>query len=407
MSDPNPFPTILGKDGAVPTPPATLRAAVVDGVSATNPGYTANLPASMIEDMLSTEVGSLTVIDAAKVDLINSMTPFGANEFLLTQLGNQAGIPKGGPSNTSVLVVFSGGTPGYGVAEGFVVSDGAHQYAIQKPGGVVKSDGTTSPLLAIATAEGAWSVPEGTVTTTVTSIPSPYVLNVTNPNDGIPGDPDGESWASYRSRVLIGGLAVAQGMPTLLRALLGNVDGVPVRLISIRGGAVSGTWEIIVGGGDPYEVAFAIFSAIFDVTTIAGSTTNPSRNVTVSIIDFPDSYSITFVVPAEQVITMDVLWGSTSTNIVNPAAVAQEASAALAAYVNSIYVGQPMNVFELQATFQAAVADLIPTPLLTRMVFSVSIDGTPVSPTAGTGIIAGDPEGYFTASAAAINVAQG
>lgn len=406
MSDPNTFPTIIGKEGAVPTAPAVLRAAVVDSVAETNPGYTDNLPASMIEDMVSTEVGSLTVIDQAKVDLINSMTPFGANEFLLTQLGNQAGIPKGGPSNTSVLVVFSDGTPGYGIAESFIVSDGTHQYAIQT-GGVIKSDGTSPPVLAVATAEGSWSVPNGTVTTLITSVPSPYVLNVTNPNDGVPGNPDGESWASYRARVLTGGLAVAQGMPTLLRTLLGNVDGVPARLISIRGGSVSGTWEILVGGGDPYEVAFAIFSAIFDVTTIVGSTANPGRNVTVSIVDFPDSYAVTFVVPAEQTVTMNVMWGSISPNVVNPVAVAQASATALANYVNSIYVGQPMNLFELQATFQASVADLIPTPLLTRMVFSVSIDGTPVSPASGTGIIAGDPEGYFTASAAAINVTQG
>lgn len=406
MSDPNTFPTIIGKEGAVPTAPAVLRAAVIDSVAATNPGYTANLPGAMIEDMVSTEVGALTVIDAAKVDLINSMTPFGANEPLLTQLGNQAGIPKGGPSNTSVLVTFSDGTPGYGIAEGFTVSDGSHQYAL-RTGGVIKSDGTSSPLLAVATVEGAWSVPEGTVTTLVTSVPSPYVLTVDNATDGVPGNPDGESWASYRSRVLTGGLAVAQGMPTLLRTLLGNVDGVAARLISIRGGSVSGTWEILVGGGDPYEVAFAIFSAIFDVTTIVGSTANPGRNVTVSIVDFPDSYAITFVVPAEQTVTMNVMWGSISPNVVNPVAVAQASATALANYVNSIYVGQPMNLFELQATFQASVADLIPTPLLTRMVFSVSIDGTPVSPASGTGIIAGDPEGYFTASAAAINVTQG
>lgn len=406
MSEPNQFPTILGKDGAVPTPPAVLRANVVDSVSATNPGYTANLPASMIEDMVSTEVGALVVIDAAKVETINSLTPFGANEFLLTQLGNQAGIVKGGPSNTSVLVVFSDGTPGYGIAEGFVVSDSAHQYAL-RTGGVIKSDGTSSPLLAVATAEGAWSVPEGTVTITVTSVPSPYVLNVTNAVDGVPGNPDGESWAGYRSRVLTGGLAVAQGLPTLLRTLLGNVDGVQARLVSIRGGATSGTWEILVGGGDPYEVAFAIFSAIFDLSTIVGSTSNPGRDVAVSIVDFPDSYTVTFVVPAEQGVTMDVSWGSTSPNVVSPVAVAQAASAALADYVNGIYVGQPMNLFELQATFQAAVADLIPTPLLTRMVFAVRIDGVLVGPNVGTGIIAGDPEGYFLTSSGAINVTQG
>ena len=55
-------------------------------VASENPDYTANLPGSLIEDIASTDVGALTGIDQARVDAINSVTPYGANAFVLAQL---------------------------------------------------------------------------------------------------------------------------------------------------------------------------------------------------------------------------------------------------------------------------------------------------------------------------------
>jgi hypothetical protein len=66
-----------------------------------------------------------------------------------------------------------------------------------------------------------------------------------------------------------------------------------------------------------------------------------------------------------------------------------------------------MNLFELQNVFQSAIAPVIPPQLLTRMVFLVAINGITVPPTAGTGIIAGDPESYFFTTAPQIVVLQG
>lgn len=402
MSDP--FPIVISKSGAQPTPPAALRAALLARVAATNPGYTATLPGSLIEDISSTDVGALAMIDAARVALVNSLTPYGANDFLLTQLGNVYGVPQGVGSNTSVLVVFSGSV-GFAVPQGFVVSDGAHQYAVQT-GGIIGSSGSSSPIFALATTSGTWAVPANTVTFPITSVPAPITLTVTNPAAGTPGA-EAQSSADYRAQVVQAGLAIATGMPTMLRTLLENVPGVQPRLISIRGGATSGTWEILVGGGDPYEVAYAIFSAVFDVTTLAGSASDPTRDVSVSILDFPDTYQVRYVAPRQQAVAMTVSWNSTSPNVVSQAAVAQVASAELAAYVNSIFVGQPINLFELQATFQAAASPLIPAALLTRMEFAVTIDGNPVAPEPGTGIIAGDPEGYFLTDPTQITVTQG
>lgn len=556
MSD---IPIVVTTSGAQPTPPATLLAQLLALVAATNPGYTANLPGSLVEDVSSTDVGALSLIDQIRVELINSLTPYGANAFLLKQLGQIYDIQLALATNTSVYVVFSGPV-GYVVAQGFTVSDGTYQYIVQD-GGIIGSDSTSAPLFCLATQTGSWAVPAGTVTQLVTSVPSVIALTVTNPQAGTPGN-SSETEASYRSRVLQAGYAPAQGMTSYLKTILGNVIGVEQRLISALQ-QVGGGWEIIVGGnGDPYQIANAIFTALFDISTLVGSTmaisgitranpgvvtttlnyglstgtvatiasvdptnyngsysivpitektfslgtayaannitalswastsggqvtastatdhgvtvgssftisgcspsgyngtftalagtgtdvliyalaSNPGtatafgtlnagianvdttsypayvsggvvtpnpRNQSITIQDYPDTYVIPFVVPPQQTVTMTVTWNTTASNYVSASAVAQLGAPALVAYVNALPVGVPMNLFELQATFQMAIAGILPPQLLTRMVFSVSINGVGVSPESGTGIIAGDPESYFYAVMSGIVISQG
>lgn len=468
------LPTVITADGLTPQTPAELRAQLIAIAVGLSPGLTTDLPGSLIEDVSSTDVGALIVADQARVDLVNSLTPYGANEQLLIQLGNVYGVPKGVGFNTSADVVFSG-PPGFLVAQGFVVSDGTHQYIVQD-GGIINSSGVSPSLFVVASDEGSWAVPQNSITQLVTSLPPNVVVTVTNPSTGVPSQ-SAQSEEDYRAQVLLAGQAIATGMATTLRKLLGNVAGVQKRLVSIRQG--TGTWEILVGGGDPYEVAYAIFSALFDISTLTGSTlhvtnitqANPGvvttdlvhgfstgqviniagvlgmtavnnvpltitvitphtfsigvnttgypayisggvvtpnvRNQMVSINDYPDSYLIPFVEPIQQVVTMTVTWNTDSPNFVSPAAVAQATAQPLTDYVNAVFAGQPMNVFQMDKVFQNALGGILDTELLTRLVFAVSIDGTGVSPVAGTGIINGDPEGYFFTTVAQVNVVQG
>ena len=158
---------------------------------------------------------------------------------------------------------------------------------------------------------------------------------------------------------------------------------------------------------DDYRFSFGVNTTGFGTYTSGGVITPNARNVVASISDYPNTYEIPIVVPLQQTVTMVVTWNTTSTNFVSDAAVAQLTAPALAAYVNSIAAGQPMNLFELQATFQAAVSSLLDPNLLTRMVFTVSIDGVGVSPSTGTGIISGDTQSYLTAVTSGISVVQG
>jgi hypothetical protein len=453
--------------------PAVVQQELLANVAATNPGYTANLPGTLIEDISSTDVAAILLCNSALVELVNSVTPYGANQFLLNQLGQIYGVQQGQNTNTSVYVVFSG-PAGFVIPIGFTVSDGTYNYTVQT-GGIIATGGDSVPLYCLATQAGSWAVPANTVTSITTSVPSPIVITCSNPQPGTPSS-GAQSVESYRSQVLQAGLAASQGMPRYLKTLLSNIPGVQPRLISIVQGV--GGWKIIVGGGDPYEVAYAIYSALFDVTNLVGSvisitaitqaaaaqvttdlnhglttgdtttisgvtgmtgangtwtvtvlsektftipynsTAAPayisggelspnSRNQTVTVNDYPDVYNITFVVPPVQSVGVSLTWNTISTNAVSASSMASVGAAAIVEYINSISVGQPINIFELQNAFQIATASILPTYLLTRMVFAVTINGILTSPNAGTGIIEGDPESYFLTDITQISINQG
>lgn len=394
------LPVIMTAAGAVPTPPATLLSTLIAGVAAVNPGYTATLPGALIEDIASTDVGAMVAIDQARVDAINSVTPLGANAFVLAALGQQFGIRIGLETNTSVYVVFTGSV-GYVIPAGFVVSDGTYQYVVQG-GGAVLSTGSTSPIYAVASASGSWAVAPGTVTQLKSSVASGYTLSVTNPLAGFPGGA-AETVPQYQARVLQAGLAPAAGVPNALKTALQAVPGVVARLVAVR--QVAAGWEVICGGGDPYAVAYAIYSTVLNISTLGVSTVG-ARNATASIFDAPDIYNVSWVIPPAQVVTITATWNTNLVNFTAGIAVNQLGAPALAAYINSIPVGQPINLLEATAAFQAAVASVLPTISLTTLVFAVTINGSAATPTAGTSIIPSDPESYFSCSASGAIVVQ-
>jgi hypothetical protein len=458
--------------GPTPTPPSTLLATLTQLVSSTNPGFVNNLPGSLIEDISSTDVGALVAIDQARVDAISSVTPYGANAFVLAQLGAQAGIPQGVSANGSVFVQFAG-PAGYVFQPGFTVGDGANQYALQD-GGVIQTNGFSPLLFAVATNSGTFAIPVNTVTKLVTSVPLVYNVTVNNPEAGVPATTT-ESVQNYRSRVLQAGQVASTGTPAYVKTLLEAITGVQQQLVSIN--QLSGGWQIVCGGGDAYAVATAILQGVPDIAALQGSqlaittmtaanpvvittnlnhgyiagqtvpvigatpsaynltytvasvtattittTTNGSgfgayvsgatispnpRNVTVSLFQNPNTYTITFVNPPTQTVTVAVTWNTTLPSFTAGTSVNQLAAPALQSYINSIYVGQPINELEMTAVFQNAVASVIAPQNITTLQFVVQINGVTATPTAGTSIIPSDPESSFNATATAITVTQG
>jgi hypothetical protein len=387
------LPLLFTAAGPVATPPATINADLITGVAAINPGYTASLPGLLIEDLSSTATGALVIQDQARVDAVNSVTPLMANPFVLAAQGLVLGVPQGLSSNASVIEVFTG-SPGYVIAPGFLVGDGTNQY-VTLDGGVVGAGGTSQPIEFIATNSGIFAIPAGSVTTVITAVPSPFTLTVTNAQDGVPAQAAAETVDAYRARVLSANQVTVQGTPTYTKTLVLAVPGVAPRLVSI--GQVGTMWKVIVGGGDPFQVAGAIYRGVGQIGLLTGSTVSSLRNITASIYDAPDIYNIIFVNPAAMVTTLAITWNTTLGAFTAGSSVNQLAIAAALAYVNGITVGQPINLLVLQEQIQAAVAPVLAPVNLTTLQFVVTINGFVVSPTAGTAIIPpSDNESYFT-----------
>jgi hypothetical protein len=397
------LPVVMTASGPTPNSPAALNSDLITTVQAEDADFTANLPGLLIEDLTSTGTAMLSQMDQARVDAINSVTPYGANAFILAQQGTLLGLPQGASTNTSVYVVFTG-PAGYVLPSGFVVGDGTYQYVLQD-GGVIQASGMTAQLYAVANQSGSWSVPAGSITQIVTSLPTPYntEITVTNPQAGV-ASTGNESVQNYRSRIMVANQVAGQGTPNYIQTLLQAVPGVTPRLVAILQTTLG--WEVICGGGDPYAVAFAIYRGVLDLSTIVGSITT-SRNISVTLTDSPNQYTITSVNPPQQVVTVDSIWNTNLPNFTASAQVNQLASTAIQNYINSIIVGQPINVFAMEAAFQQAVASALPTNNLTRLLFSVAINGSAAEPEAGTGLIPSDPESYFQIAASGVAVSQG
>jgi len=397
------MPTI-NSNGATAASPDALNAELLAVAVARSPGLTADLPGSLIEDMSSTATGALVVQEQAAVDLINSISPLTANEFILKELGLVYGVRPGLGSNSSVFVTFSG-TPGFVVNIGFIVSDGTHQYVTQDPA-IVSGPGpvgTSQPTFCVAVDSGTWAIPENSVTQIVSSVPEGFTLGCTNTATGVPGG-DPQTIAEYQAQVIQAGQAVATGVSTLVKTALQNVGGVQARLISFR--QTGGGWQVIVGGGDPYQVANAIFQSLFNIIDLVGAATVGSTQ-TVAINDFPDTYSIVYVVPAESTVGVVCTWNTIATaNFVSPAIVTALVQPALVNYINSIAVGQPISLLLLRDTFIQAVKDSIPESAISVLSFVVTINTVVVNPPTGGELISGDPEAFFFTSPAHVAVVQ-
>lgn len=399
------IPVVISESGAEPNSPEELLAKLIEIVSEKVPDYTANLPPALITDLATTAVGALSIIDSAMVETINSITPYGANIPMLEQLGRIYGVAKGRGSNTSVPVTFSG-TPGFTIERGFRVSDGNQSYDTQTST-TIPASGQTELVYCVAINSGIWAIPAGTVTKIQSSIPEQVTLTCTNPVNGVPGQSEPE-WASYRAQVIAAGMVTSVGTPTFLKSELQKVAGVRSNLISYKMIAPQ-AWTILVGGGDIYQVAGAIYRSIPDISTLtnevpSGSGDNPPEAVNVKIIDAADTYNITYLIPNSQDVTITLTWKAVDGVDASEESILLLAAEPIADYINNILIGDPINLLNLENVFIQSISDIILPKDISNITLLVYINKTLTPPLENTKLVYGGEYSYFLTSAEAITI---
>lgn len=265
------LPLDMTATGPIPTPISTINQVFLAKVSATVPDYTAQLPGTLIEDMSSTATGGLSLMESMRIDAVNAVAPGSASPFVVNQMGaNSYGIEYNLPQNASTFVNVTTNTPGLIVPAGVLLTDTSGTQYQTQASGICDSTGIATGIFILATSPGTGAPPANTVTTITTPPPNGVTWSATNPLAGLPSQGT-ETQQAYASRVLLASQATAAGFTAYLRTQLGKVSGVVPRLVRVIQNA-QGQWEILVGGGNPYQVAQAIAQSCFDFTNLVGAT---------------------------------------------------------------------------------------------------------------------------------------
>ncbi|AHK21535.1 hypothetical protein BF17_21385 [Yersinia similis] len=198
-----------------------------------------------------------------------------------------------------------------------------------------------------------------------------------------------------------------QGTPDCLRALLKSVSGVQENLISCRQSSL-GKWVVVVGGGDPYEVAYAIYKSVPDISVLTNDVSNLSgtsvEKKTVSLTVSPDVYQIPYVIPTSQNVIVIITWNTVSESYVDPAGISLAVQQNVADYINAIEVGNPINLLQIQDIFRDSVKQLVDASLISMIDVQIGINGNIVSPTTGSSLVYSDTYAYFTTITSQIQV---
>lgn len=471
MSD---LPVIYDTSGPVAKTPSQLRDSLKAEAIALSPGLTTELPGSLIEDMTSTGTGGLIVMDQARIDAIRSVGPLTANEAMLTDLAQQYGVPPIKSAGSTTVPVRFSGTPNFLVPAGFVVSDGVHQYAIDKSA-LIRSDGTSPAVTAVSTTSGSWPVPANTVRSVVTAIPQGITVTVNNLVSGTAASL-AETPEQFRDRVWEAGMSTVQGYPGIIRTELNKVDNVDPRQVSVVQNGDK--WSVMTGGGDTYDQAAAIFRSAGDITRIVGSSLNVTgitkanpgvvstdlthgfttgqvirmtgvqgmtqvngvdytitvidprsfsigvntssygtwtaggvvspnlRNVSISINDWPDTFTVNYVQPLLQLVTVQFRWQTQSISYLSDTLLLALVQNNVIDYINSIYAGKPLNLNTLKAVFLESISNTVDTTLITTLSVSVVVNGMLTNPNPGTDIISGDKFSYWYIAEDGVSVAE-
>ncbi|HFK5741698.1 TPA: ubiquitin-activating E1 FCCH domain-containing protein [Enterobacter asburiae] len=419
--------------GPVPKTSEELRADLVSRATELSPGITTDLPGSLIEDIVGTDVGALLIADQIRVDLINSVGPLKANMYMLNLLAQQSGISEQKTEGATTVPVVFGGPAGFVVPQGFLVSDGTYTYQIADAT-IIMSSGVSSMVTGVATNTGSWAVPAGSVNQILTSLPSDITLTCTNPVAGTPGGAP-ETNYEFRERVWEAQMSTVQGYPGFIRQKLTDLSNVQARLVSV---VQSGNaWIVMCGGGDIYEMAGAIYKSAGDISRLKGTDLNVTgmtginnvsltitvlsphtfsiginttasgawtgggivtpnlRNNVVTINDWPDNYVIPFVIPLQQLVTIKFEWATESANYLTDATIASLVSQPVINYVNGIFAGNPMNINNVKDVFLQAINSTLDMSLISTLNVIVTVNGIITGVDAGTNIISGDPYSYW------------
>lgn len=349
-------------------------------------GYT-NQPAEIQNNLMTESAIIIKHVEDIIALNINNMLPYMQNEVAFSIYGEGLGLPYKNATQTSVMLVFTG-TAGTYIPDGLSVTDVNGTITVTTANaGVITNDGTVS-LLAYAVQAGTTNIPANTLTKMSENIAG---VSVNNPVAGTQGQ-DAETFEEYRARVHRATTIKSYGQFDYLYTQVANVEGVDMRLFNALERREQKPsmppymyTEIVVGGGDDIEVAYAIDKGAGLSGRLYSS--NPSdsdqnRTITVNLKVFNTDRTVIFTRPKQSNLSIVVV--TTSKKTIDLSLPYLLSFQALQQYFNTVSISEDISLNKITDIILDSVAILVDRTDIGAFKYTIKLDSTDVSTEATT-----------------------
>lgn len=288
----------IGNTGVIKDDPTVIRERLLNQAIEKVEGFT-KLPSGIQNNLIDESVLDIVEIQDMLSNVMNSVSPSYANDFIVKELGAAFGLKIKDKALPNTTITFYG-LQGVVIPEGLEVgnADGSKKFITTKSD-IINAAGQVSIYC-----EGADYYDTPTPANTLNVLLN-QVLNVTsctNLNDAVEST-EAETISEFRSRFQTRAQANRSGTAAALDNALKEIEGTVDRLCTykasqiIEEGVKEAVIEVVVGGGDDYQVALAIFNSVLYpdifVSNPSGSETNRTVNINVTFnsVDFPIVYT--------------------------------------------------------------------------------------------------------------------
>ena len=288
----------IGNTGVIKDDPTVIRERLLNQAIEKVEGFT-KLPSGIQNNLIDESVLDIVEIQDMLSNVMNSVSPSYANDFIVKELGAAFGLKIKDKALPNTTITFYG-LQGVVIPEGLEVgnADGSKKFITTKSD-IINAAGQVSIYC-----EGADYYDTPTPANTLNVLLN-QVLNVTsctNLNDAVESTP-AETISEFRTRFQTRAQANRSGTVASLDNALKEIEGTVDRLCTykvsqiIEEGVKEAVIEVVVGGGDDYQVALAIFNSVLYpdifVSNPSGSETNRTVNINVTFnsVDFPIVYT--------------------------------------------------------------------------------------------------------------------
>lgn len=339
-----------------------------------------NLPSSIQNNLIDEASIIVNEFEDMIANVMNGISPAYANDFIISQLGAAFGVKRKDKSLQNVMIEWTG-LAGVIIPSGSQVAseDGVYMFSTAEQC-IIREDGKAT-VNAIADDYYDKVIDAHTLNVMITDILN--IESCDNPNSSSEPILE-ESITDYRARVQNRCLANRSGTVATLHDNILKVQGVSSRLITYRTdteileGYRMNTIEVVVGGGDDYQIAEAIFNSILfpENLTSKPSDDDTARKVLKNVIFNEVEFPITFTRPIIKNISINVSISVLSGYINIPQEAMQELLLIVFEnYINKLKVGYSPSVNSFNnLIYDVFLDNNYSLDIITGITYAISID---------------------------------